>query len=371
MIEYKLDRPQDEKTPYDVVHELSGQYKDKYDRLIEKEQIKNKKLKKELYRCRGYRAFLFFRRLIYLVFVLLFLTTSLLYSGFATNRYVGFGILGLIAISLMASLAFFLLAIFRQMYFRTALLLARIMLVTCAAIISLTSFILFGIISYFIVFLALVIVNILNHAYASTRYSAKSQVLPTLISLASIILAILCMIGVIREEAGSILHERELYSRFAKYEITEAQSEKSATFDGIMLTVNDLLPIGDKGIYQVADAVNDEIKVIAVGARAFNDVSSVKTVVLPDSVTQINAGAFDGSAVQTINVLASEIYIADGFEGSTVRIVRLLNNKATKIVIGDGLSVSENITFFVPEELVWECRTINPELVDNIVPMQE
>ena len=112
MAEYNLDKRQD-KLPYDVVCELSSKYKRDYDRLISAEKSKAKQMAKETRRIKRNKRFLSLRRLIFLMFVLLFLASSFLYAGFAVNRYIGYGIIGLTAISLAISAICFILAVFR------------------------------------------------------------------------------------------------------------------------------------------------------------------------------------------------------------------------------------------------------------------
>ncbi len=218
-------------------------------------------------------------------------------------------------------------------------------------------------------------------------------------------------------ERADTWYDRELYSRFATYEIADTQGERSATFSGVLLTAKDLLPLGEKEIYTVNDTltndakmtndilifiqddvlkgrvdiikpINDinslilkhiykidptvktKIKVTAVGPGAFRDATAIKTVVLPESIASIEAGAFDGSAVRIVEVYAPEIHIKGSLEGSTVTAIVLHSPYATKIVVEDISALPENITFCVPEELVWDCRSINPEIADYIIAFE-
>lgn len=367
MAEYNLDKRQD-KLPYDVVCELSSKYKRDYDRLISAEKSKAKQMAKETRRIKRNKRFLSLRRLIFLMFVLLFLASSFLYAGFAVNRYIGYGIVGLTAISLAISAICFILAVFRAMYFKTAFMVTEIMLTVCAVAISTVILALFRITSYWIILFSLIIVFILNRAYATTRYSAKSQLIPALISFAAIALSILCLFGIIREKEIYPLHSREVYSRFEKYHVVKGIDTPEAWFEGVMLTIDDIVPIGDKKVYEVPASTPDGIKITSISANSFYDITSINTVVLPSSVTSIYTDAFRNSGIQTIEAFSTQyLYIADGFQGSSVQTVKLFNNKAISIVVGSDTPLADGVMFLVPAHLLKTYRLINPEIADRII----
>ena len=288
--------------------------------------------------------------------------------GFTTDRYVGYGIIGLIVISILVDLLFFILVLFRQMFLKRALMLTRVTLFICTVIITLISWILFGMVSYFCVLLMFVLL------FALTSDLPFDKVLVQLISwiffIGAIAVTVLCMLGVIRETQSRLLHERDINSSFAMYTIAEDENgQESATFSDVLLTAKDLLSYGDKGVYNIPEAVKDNIKVTALGEMAFKGVASCYAVALPESVTKINAGAFGGSEIRTIEISASEIYIADALEGSMIEEIRLLSPSPTKIIIGDGYTLPENVKILVPSHLVWDCRAINPDLAEIIIPI--
>ena len=98
---------------------------------------------------------------------------------------------------------------------------------------------------------------------------------------------------------------------------------------------------------------------------------SIDTVVLSPSVTGIYAGAFKDSQVRTVEVHSSIIYIEDGFEGSAVSEVKLLNSGLTSIVMPEGCTLSENITFYVHKSRLKLTRDINSEIADQIKALPE
>jgi hypothetical protein len=126
-----------------------------------------------------------------------------------------------------------------------------------------------------------------------------------------------------------------------------------------------------KFLYNTDLNIINEVKVLAVGSGAFRDATSINKVVLPESVTQIAAGAFDGSAVMIVEVYAPEIHIDDNLEGSSVRVIKLLSSTAAQIDVKDPSTLSDGITFSVPANLVAECRELNPELADYIIEIVE
>ena len=370
MAEFKLDIRQN-KTPTDVVRELNNEYQTGYKKLIDAEKITSRKLAKEAGRCRRYGRFLSFRRLVFLLFLLFFMASSLMYSGFAVYREAGLALLGSIALTLIIDLFFLILAIFRRDAFKTVFERAQLMLVLCAITASLLAAVMFNMISYYVVSGTLLLVLILNRSRRTTRLTGKSQIFPALISFAAIAVSVLCILGKFPYEDHSIHHERELHSRFAIYDILDIGNEKTASLFGVMLTAEDLIPYGEKDVYEVPATVKDNIKVTAISAGAFRDTASIHTVVLPESVDSIYSDAFADSAVRTVEVHHSGVlYIADGFEGSSVRNVRLFTDKASSIVIGSDCIMPEDLTFFVPEELVWDYRLLNSDLADRIVALQ-
>ena len=213
-------------------------------------------------------------------------------------------------------------------------------------------------------------VFILNHAYATTRLKAKSQVVPFIISAVLIVLAILSVFGINFNERNHTLYVRDFSTRASVYETIDLPDGSIAQLKNVLITANDILAYKEKEVFKVVDTVKEGIPVIEVYERAFKGVTSVETVVLPESVYRLSEGAFAESEVHIVEMYAPEIYIHDGLEGSQIRLIKLLSDKATKIYLVNDSTLAENVTFGVPEDLVHECRALNPELADRIIAIQ-
>ena len=366
---FKLDQMKN-RTPSEAVNELKDKYTSELDSEHQNEAEKSDNIGKEILALSFYKALLRCSRLVFVLSELLILASALLYSGFATSQTVGRAVLVFLVLSVMFVVVCFSLAVCRQMYFRTALMLARITLGICALAVSLIVFILFGVPTYALVLLALIFANVLNHAFAKT-ISFALQSICAIISLVLVAVPILCVLGVIRDDSGSTHHERELYSRYAKYAIVEDSDEKYAELGGVMLNLNDVLSVNRGEVYRVAGTVIKDIPVTALGYGAFKDAAAITRVSLPESLKHIRAGAFEGSSVRTVEIYAPVVYLDDCFEGSKVEIVRLLSDSAATVVINGDRAIPDNIAFYVPEELLWECRSRNPELADSIIAIQD
>ena len=370
MEDFKLDE-RNSITPYEIVNSINTEYKQKYDHLVRTEKAKNKALSKEVRRCKRNSCFLAFRRFIFYAFLLWYFVTNFFLWGFAANRYVAYGVFGMIALMLTAAVVLFILAVFRLMYFRTVLMIVRAFTLLAACLMS--SYLLSGssISSFLILTFAIVFVFILNHAYATTRLKAKSQVLPFIISAVVIVLAILSVFGITFNEQNRTWYERDFSTRASVYETIDMPDGTIASLKNVLITANDILAYKENEVFKAADTVKDGIPVIEVSDRAFKGVTTVETVVLPESVYRLSEGAFAESEVHTVEMYASEIFIHDGLEGSQVRIIKLLSDKAAKIYLVNDSTLAENVTFGVPADLVHECRALNPELADRIVAIRE
>lgn len=369
-VNYVLDSVQ-QQTPDDVVTLLNNNYQYDYRKLLDKEKRKNKDLVKEVRRCKRHQRAISFRRLLSFLCVLLFLVSSLIYSGFAATKGIGLVIIGMLAITLIIDLIFFFLVIFRWMYLRTALTAAYVLLTVCAAAIALLAVIAFKLMTYLIVVGALLFLLIANFTRRLTRYKVRNQIFPFIMTFAAIFFAVICTSGAFVRSTDDISIERELYSRFASYDTVGVSETKYATLTGVMLTANDLLSYDDGQIYKVDEKVPSIGEVTTVDSWAFRDANAISTVVLPASVTALNAKAFEGSRVQTVEIHASIIYIEDGFTGSSVRVVKLLSNNLTSVAIPEKYTVPENITFYVPKDLLELTREINPDIADQILALPE
>ena len=369
MENYKLDERRNI-APYEIVNSINTDYKQKYDHLVRTEKTKNKALSKEVRRCKRNSRFLAFRRLIFYAFLLWYFVTSFFLCGFAANRYVAYGVFGIIALMLTAAIVLFILAVFRLMYFRTVLMIVRPFILLAAWLMS--TYLLSGssVSSFLILILSIVFVFILNHAYATTRLKAKSQVVPFIISAVLIVLAILSVFGINFNERNHTLYVRDFSTRASVYETIDLPDGSIAQLKNVLITANDILAYKEKEVFKVVDTVKEGIPVIEVYERAFKGVTSVETVVLPESVYRLSEGAFAESEVHIVEMYAPEIYIHDGLEGSQIRLIKLLSDKATKIYLVNDSTLAENVTFGVPEDLVHECRALNPELADRIIAIQ-
>ncbi len=370
MAEYKLDKRQN-KTPYDIVRDLNNNYTKEYNNLINKEKVNNKRMLKEARACKRSKRFLSFRRFVFFIFLLLFLASSFLYSGFAADQIVAQGIVGLTALSLALSVFFFILAVFRLMYFKTFFMLTEIMLTLCTIAISLSIYIQFGMALYICISIASAIACLLNYIDGARLLSVKKQFFTAIVTFAGIAYSIALLLGCAPfGKDQDIYFNRTLYSRFEKYDAVSVEHGET-WLEGVLLTIDDIIPTGEKKVYEVPSETKYGFKISGIYTDAFKGVTSIHTVILPDSVDSIYQGAFKNSSVHTVEFHSSLVYIADGFEGSSVRNVRLLSDTASVIVIGGSGTLAENVTFFVPKDLVRAYRTSNPTLADRIVAISE
>lgn len=423
MCDFQLDQSQG-KEPIDIVNKLSLKYQYEYNKLHRKQLQKSLKLQKEIIRAKCHNALWFFRMIVHMALLLLFLASNIIYRGFAVNRILGIVILSIVALTVVADCIFCLLSILRITYFRHIVILTHDTLTVCVLLVGLiitssTSLI----INYCFVLIATAILWSLNTAFLNQHNCSDiaDQIKKSLIFIITII--IISVPGLFNANRNVIENsetwcDRDLYSRFAMYSITEEQGEKKATFNGMLLTAKDILGTGNIEVYEIDDALSNEsqlindaiafveedvfngnnkvgefynkskdwvlknihkvdpnqqavIKVTAVGSGAFRDTTSINTVILPESITLIEAGAFEESSVQIVEVYAPEIHIYDNFEGSYVSMIRLLSSRATRIYVQDASILSDRITFCVPADLVFECRSLNPELADYIIEIKE
>ena len=76
-----------------------------------------------------------------------------------------------------------------------------------------------------------------------------------------------------------------------------------------------IFPSGRDGVYEINDSVSALCKdyaVISIGQKAFAGCAALEGIVIPDSVTNIGEGAFEGSGITDVKADGNAVFAAVG-----------------------------------------------------------
>lgn len=158
-----------------------------------------------------------------------------------------------------------------------------------------------------------------------------------------------------------LLGRSAIFTKYGENEValtevifTFADSKESSPLFTQTYTVPESMNYGNNPVesfitdlkFSLINSFNYANKVTRIESYAFYSTSNIETVVLPSSVTTIEANAFSNSGVKNLKISSSYTVIYDGFEGTSIENVYFTPGANATIYFINTLK--DGVTLFVP-----------------------
>ena len=375
MAKFKLDSVNGKK-PHQCIDEKFNELNPQLQKLTAKTMGVEENVKDEVKRARICSLVFNVAQLLLILFTLFFIGSKILYGGFYSVKYHGIAmglLIGGSAVLIVSLIMFFV--IFR-VHRKIGKSIARWCLSAMSLVIAIYSMIILGISAYLVVaicvFVAALTVELISFfkTYGITYdWEIPSTVITIAVSVVAITLSTISSFGVMPISPDGACVDINAFERTARYDIRE---DNTAELKKVMLTAYDAFNITTGKEYVVPDTVRidgKDVPVTAIGSEAFVGVCSFDRISLPESVTYIQAGAFKDSSVSEIIVCSETLTVADGFNDSEIKTVRVLEGAGTRILTASNSVLSSDVTVAVPKNELNSYRKNNPEIAARIAPV--
>ncbi len=242
---------------------------------------------------------------------------------------------------------------------------AAVIAIASTIILGFNLFFIFAVVCFGIVTL---LFEIVNAKKSKDGFSKSMQKALSVLILVSTVSSCLFFFAPGYNYAGSDKYvETVSYSRTVRYEKAD---DGGAKLNKVMLTALDAFRIktGEPYVIDTSVGMNGEdVPVTVIGERAFREVGSFDTVILPDTVTAVETGAFINSAIKTLEISSPRISFGDVFADSEVKDIIMTSPDEVSIISCENIPGDARI--HVPRDLFDKYVEKNPSVKYNIVPI--
>lgn len=367
-MKWKLDQPQNDRTPEDILRERRAFASNNLEAYRRKEEDTCRLLLRLVRDQKRKRALIGACKTVFLVGCLVFLLSEYLLSGLfwgSENRLAAhWAVAGVLAVILIL----LVLLHFLPEHRRTFLFWMYHFLPLVSLVLAITRVVIYAQYSYLPLVVLLTAQIGCSSVQALVRFTSHAAKPTAAILLSALLVLSLTVAGIGDLALGSFDRVSTApLSRTALYELDEESGE--ATVDRLLLTAFDVYGVHDRNrdtyvVERELQYCGRTLSVTAIGEDAFSGAFSVFEVELSETVTRVERWAFVNSSVTRLVVKSRSLTVEDGFASTHISEIDFPAGTRTLLDFGASELKADVRLIVDASDLDWY-RQSNPSLADR------